>query len=169
MNRSRNLLILLAILAMLMFALTSLQAQSAATNSTPPISAPSTNAPTRPISDAQFRKLLADLASTNAVVGPTAPIVAKAFGVDHPGETERRDCFQTSDKHYHAISQLDNGNYIFSTSNELISYDYYVDKNLTLISALSVTKQGVTIIPNKDAQADLDAELKTLASIADQL
>jgi hypothetical protein len=159
MSRGHNHLVLLAILAMLTFALNSLQAQSSTTNSTP----------THPISDAEFKKLLADIASTNADVGPTLPIVAKAFGVYRPGQSERHDSFQGPDKRGYTFSQLDNGYYIFSTANELIAYDYYVDKNLVLISACSVTKQGVTIIPNKDAQAGLDAELKYFAGIADQL
>jgi hypothetical protein len=110
MNRRQNILISLAVLAMLTFALTSLQAQSSATNSAPPIPVTNTNAPTRPISDAEFKKLLTDTASTNALVAPTALIVAKAFGVNHPGETERHDSFQSPDKHYHTFSQLDNGN-----------------------------------------------------------
>ena len=50
-----------------------------------------------------------------------------------------------------------------------IGYDYYVDKNLVLISALYSAPDGITIIPNKDAQAGLDAELKFFADIANQL
>jgi hypothetical protein len=37
------------------------------------------------------------------------------------------------------------------------------------ISAASITKDGATIISNKDAQAGLDAELKFFAGIANQL
>jgi hypothetical protein len=168
MNRNQNRLVLLAVLAMLTFALTSLQAQSSATNSAPQISATNTNAPTRPISDAQFKKLLADNAK-NGDAGQTAPLIAKAFGVDYSGESERRDSFDGINKFGHTFSQLDNGNYIFSTSNESIGYDYYVDKNLVLIAAVRLTKDGVTIIPNNDAQAGLNTELKFYAGIADQL
>jgi hypothetical protein len=166
MNRSHNRLVLLAVLAMLTFALTSLQAQNSATNSAPPISAPSTNAPTRPISDAQFKKLLAD-AAKNGDVRPILPIVVKTFGIE-PGQ-ERDDSFQGDDKRAHTFAQFRNGNYFFSLANEVICYTYYVDKNLVLISAASITKDGATIIPNKDAQAGLDGELKFFAGTVDQL
>jgi hypothetical protein len=171
MSRSQNHFVLLAVLVMLTFALTSLQAQSSAANFAPPIPATNTNAPTRPISDAQFKKLLADVASTNADAGSTDSRIAKAFGVDHPGQSERRDSFVGPDKHGHTFSKLDNGNYIFSTADESLthSYSYYADKKLVLITAVYATGQGITIIPNKDAQAGLDAELKFFAGIADQL
>jgi hypothetical protein len=171
MSRNQNRLVSLAVLAMLTFALSSLQAQRAATNSAPEIAATNTNAPTRPISDAQFKKLLADNAK-NGESALTLPIVAKAFGVDHPGESDRHETFQSPDKHNHTFCQLDNGNYMFNTlipADDLIAYCYYADKNLVLISAASITKDGATIIPNKDAQAGLDAELKFFAGIADQL
>jgi hypothetical protein len=169
MNRSHNFLISLAVLAMLTFALTSLQAQSSVTNSAPPTAATNTNAPTRPISDAQFKKILADNAA-NGQVTPIQPIVVKTFGVE-PGQ-ERHDTFISPDKNYNTVAQFNNGNYLFSVANESFAYDYYVyyvDKNLVLIDAAYVTKDGATIIPNKDAQAGLNAELKFFAGIADQL
>src|ERR1019366_9534153 len=54
----------------------------------------------RPISDAQFKKILDDNA-TNGGNTQTAPIVAKAFGVDHPSQSERRDVFEGPDKSCH--------------------------------------------------------------------
>jgi hypothetical protein len=167
MSRNHNRIVSLAVLAMLTFALTSLQAQSVATNSAPLISTVGTNALTRPISDAQFKKILADSAASADVL-TISPIVAKTFGLD-PGQKERDYTYQPADKRYHTFTQFNNGNYFFSVMSESIAYDYYVDKNLVLISAASVIKDGVTIIPNKDAQAGLDAELKFFAGIANQL
>jgi hypothetical protein len=168
MSSKYHRLISLVILATLEL-LPNLNAQSSATNSTPPIAATNTNTPIRLISDAQFKKLLADVASTNADTAPTLPTLAKVFGLEHPGQSERHDTFRGPDQHYHTFSQLDNGNFIFGQSDGLAVRNYYVDKNLVLISALLVDKDGVTFIPNKDAQAGLDAELITFAGIADHL
>jgi hypothetical protein len=44
-----------------------------------------------------------------------------------------------------------------------------VDKNFVLIDAAYFTKSAATIIPNKDAQAGLNAELKFFAGTVDQL
>jgi hypothetical protein len=159
---------------MQIFALISLQAQNSTAKAAPANAVPSSAAttpaaPPRPISDAQFKKILADTAA-NGVTAPTAPVIANAFGVNHKDETERRDSFNDSIGNIYTFSKLDNGNYIFSMGESKISHDYYVDKNLILISAVTYTvKDGITVLPTKDAQPGLNAELKYFAGIADQL
>ena len=126
--------------------------------------------PNRPITDAQFKKILADTAA-NGLNASTERLISQAFGVNYPGETERYDSFEDADKRLHTFSQLDNGNYIFSTRNQTISYNYYVNKNLVLIYALYKTKDGITML-DKDAaqtQAGLNTELAFFAGIANQL
>jgi hypothetical protein len=170
MSRSQNRLILLAVSAMLTFALTSLQAQISTTNYTTIICKTNINALTRPITDAQFKKILADNAA-NGTNGLTNVTVAKDFGIYHPGMSERYDLFQDDQHNKHSFTQLDNGNYMFITEIGAVDSYYYVDKNLDLISAgtAKITDQHITIIPNKDAQAGLNAELNVFAGIADQL
>jgi hypothetical protein len=171
MGRNHIRFVLLAVLAMLLFVLTNLQAQSLATNSAPPIPATNTNAPTRPISDAQFKKILAD-AQANGKDHTIVSEVTTAFGITHNGETltMRHDPFLDDNKDRHSLIIPNNGNYIIAKSTIQNAHDYYVDKNLMLISALIIDpKNEITIIPNKDAQAGLDAELKFFAGIADQL
>jgi hypothetical protein len=169
MIRSHNRLVLLVILAMLTFALTNLQAQSSATNSAPSIAATNTNAPIRPISDAQFKKILTDTQANGKTASLPANIAA-AFGVSNPAEKEVGDPFNDPTGRVHIFFELDNGNYIFCVSEKHIAYNYYVDKNLTLKSALSVNdKKEITILSNKDAQGGLNAEFAFFADIANQL
>lgn len=152
-----------AALVILTFLPTNLQAQSSPTDS----------APTRPISDAQFKKILAD-AQTNGKDHPTNSEATTAFGITHQGETLtlRQDSFRDTEHNRHTLTILNNGNYLFALRNAQFDrvHIYYVDKNLVLISALvSTTEVEISIVPNKDAQAGLDAELKYFAGIADQL
>jgi hypothetical protein len=153
-------IVLLVILAMLTLALTSLQAQDSATN-----------APARPISDAQFKKILDDTAK-NGKDRPILPQAMTAFGISFTGTNLmfRSDSFHDKEQYRHAFVVLNNGNYFFTLRNTQFAKVYYVDKNLVLISALTVnTKYEITVIPNKDAQIGLNAELKFFAGIADQL
>jgi hypothetical protein len=136
---------------------------------TPPSSGNSTRV--RPISDAQFQKILID-ARANGKDIPTSTDVTTAFGLSHKGETLtlRHDGFRDAAQKHHGITILPNGNYFFALKETETSHVYYVDKNLFLIAALiNSVKDGITILPNKDAQEGLNAELAYFAMVADKL
>jgi hypothetical protein len=125
----------------------------------------------RPISDAQFKKIVAD-AQVNGKVREASSVVTTAFGITRKGETLtlRQSAFADDEKNYHTIVLLPNGQYLFSLKKPQDVVIYYVDANLALIAALNNAAQnGISILPNKNAQSGLDAELKFFAGIADEL
>lgn len=127
----------------------------------------------RPISDAQFKKLLGDLETNGYVATISAPITT-ALGLTRPDQTltVRQDPFIDSEKRSHAFIKLDNGNYLFETTNaeNTLVHTYYVAKDLVLIVAVVAIIHGtISIMPKKDAQKGLEAELKFFSGIADGL
>jgi hypothetical protein len=127
----------------------------------------------RPISDAQFKKLLGDL-ETNGFVGTISSPITTALGLTRQDQTltVRQDPFLDSKKGAHAFIKLDNGNYLFETTNaeNTLVRTYYVAKDLVLIVAVVAVIHGtISIMPKKDAQKGLEGELRFFSGIADGL
>jgi hypothetical protein len=141
----------------------------------------------RPISDAQWQKIRADL-DANGTDDRLSANLTMAFGLTHQGERERpsRQLVELHDVKlsplYFTIAKLPNGNYFISGADgnnanrpKLIRV-YYVNKVLELLAAVSATGfnggsqiPSISSMPNRDAQHGLNAVLKVLADIADKL
>jgi len=136
----------------------------------------------RPISDAQFAKLLADLAAngSNGVVPPT---ITRALGLTAAGEslTVRQDTVLDNadpSRAAHTFLKVANGNFIVANVNvdATIIRVYYADARLGLISALIARKppgglvgSDITMIAPASAADAWRAELAALATIAGKL
>jgi hypothetical protein len=149
----------------------------------PPAPAPSaaTAAP-RGISDAQFAKLIADLAA-NGSNGTVPPTITRALGLTAAGETltVRQDTvLDNADPSHaaHTFLKLTNGNVIVANVNvdATTIRVYYATPRLVLISALIARKppgglvgSDITML-NTAASVDAwNAELGALATIAGKL
>ena len=125
----------------------------------------------RPITDAQFEKLLADL-DAKGTTTQLSPLITTSFGLTHQGETltVHQDAFADEAKNVHGLVKLGNGNYLFGYIEMYASHLYYVDKHLVLIAAMVDSFKGggdkISMPPNKDAQKGLDAELTFFAHLA---
>jgi hypothetical protein len=125
----------------------------------------------RPITDAQFEKLLADL-DAKGTTTQLSPLITSRFGITHQGQTltVHQDSFADEAKNVHGLVKLGNGNYLFGYLQMYASHLYYVDKHLVLIAAMvdSFRDGGekISMLPNKDAQKGLDAELTFFAQLA---
>jgi len=141
----------------------------------------------RPISDAQWKKLRADL-DANGTDDRLPANLTIAFRLTHLGERElpSRQLVELHDVKlsplYLTIAKLPNGNYFLSgadgnnANRPKIVRVYYVTKVLGLIAAVSATGFNggsqtplISIIPNRVAQNGLNAVLNVLAGIADKL
>ena len=136
-----------------------------------PASATGATAHVKPITDAQFQKILADL-RVNGKDHPILSEVTTLLGITHKGETltVRQDAFRDAGQSLHTFMKLSDGNYLFALRNTQAVHIYHVGNDLVLISALiNAANDGITILPNKDAQEGLNAELAFFAGVADKL
>lgn len=140
-----------------------------------PTRASSTAAPAapsfRPMSAAQFGKLLADLAAHGSTT-QLSPRLSTALGVTRQGETltVHQDTFVDSAKNVHGFVELTNGNYLFAYIERYASHLYYVDRRLVLISSLEDTyrngTEAISATSGTGAQKGLDAELEFFARLS---
>jgi hypothetical protein len=131
----------------------------------------------RPISDAQFTKILADIVSHGTA--RTIPSqVTTALGLTHKAESltapqlaylETTSAY--NDKTNHTIAKLGNGNYLLANTNpdRPVGYIFYVDGDLGLIRAVQQTAKGIATWPKEDAQKALEVELTFYAGIGELL
>lgn len=131
----------------------------------------------RPLSDAQFTKILADIASHGTARAIPSQITS-ALGLTHKAESltapqlaylETTSAY--TDKTNHTIAKLGNGNYLLANTNpdRPVGYIFYVDRDLGLIGALQQTAKGISTWPKADAQKALDVELTFYAGIGELL
>lgn len=135
------------------------------------VAAPDT--PKRPISDAQFKKILDDMAANGAVRAvPTR--LTKALGLTKGDEvlTLRRVGYRDDKKLTHTLMRLENDRgYLFAFSAPSVIYFYNVSKDLNTITAAikDTIPSGITMLSKDEAQKGLDTELAFFATIADRL
>jgi hypothetical protein len=136
----------------------------------------------RAISDAQFAKLLADLAA-NGASGTVPPTITRALGLTGAGETltVRQDTvLDNADQTHtaHTFLKLANGNIIVANVNvdATTIRVYYADPRLVLISALIARKppggqvgSDITTLTTANAADAWKTELAALATIAGKL
>lgn len=124
------------------------------------------------MSDFQFKKILAE-AQANGKDTKIPSEVTTAFGLTQKGETltMRRLTYNDAKQNQYSFINPNNGNYLFATKFTSGTIVLYVDKNLMLISGLQkiAGKNEFSILPNKEAQVDLNALLLIFARLADTL
>jgi hypothetical protein len=151
----------------------------------PALACAQTSAPTavpRPITDAQFARLVSDLAA-NGSNGPVPTGITTALGLTHAGETltvrqdtviDNADTTHTA----HTFLKLANGNYLVANVNAdaTLVRVYYADPRLVLISALVARKppggsvgSDITMLATADAASAWSAEMAALAAISGKL
>jgi hypothetical protein len=136
----------------------------------------------RAITDAQFAKLLADLAA-NGSNGTVPSGITTALGLTHAGDTltvKQDTVTDTSDatKAVHTFLKLANGNVLVANVNVegTVVRVYYADPRLALISALVARKppggafgSDITMLGTPSAKDAWNAELAALAAISAKL
>jgi len=124
------------------------------------------------ITNAQFMEILVDM-GVNGATSSLPVRVTKGLGLTHNNETltVRLDSFKDDAERLHFIARLDNdAGYIVSVADSQSAHDFLVNTERRLVKAISITeKDGVVLVPNKNAQKLLDAEWLYWAGMAEQL